>query len=283
MSFKEIFKKGSRTYYNSSKFFPKDKREDIEILYAFVRTVDDYVDKIPQDKKSFYAFKKMYYSLKNNKKIIKKRNNVEDNLEEKIIIAFIDLCKRKKFDQKWTDSFLLAMESDIKKKKYYKIEEVEEYMHGSAEVIGLFMNRILGISQKADKYAKMLGKSMQYINFIRDIKEDYDFNRTYLPINDAIKIIREKNIMKLDKNNARDKEKFIKIIRFHIDRYRKWQMEAEKGFKFIPKKYLIAIKTASDMYNYIAEKIYQNPTLILKKKVRPGRLRILFTALRNSI
>lgn len=72
MSFERIFKKGSQTYYNSSKFFSEEELKDIELLYAFVRTADDYVDKIPQDKKSFLRFKRMYYDVLSGKDINQK-------------------------------------------------------------------------------------------------------------------------------------------------------------------------------------------------------------------
>jgi 15-cis-phytoene synthase len=58
--FFEIFKKGSTTYFYSSLLFPKDVREDIFILYAFVRTTDNFVDTVPQQKKEFKKFVKEY-------------------------------------------------------------------------------------------------------------------------------------------------------------------------------------------------------------------------------
>lgn len=168
------------------------------------------------------------------------------------------------------------MEADLKKKRYFNLSELERYIYGSAEVIGLFMCRILGIPKKAERYAKLLGKSMQYINFIRDIKEDHDFRRTYLPIEDTLKITGENDIMQLNDTL------FVKIIKFHIDRYRAWQKEAEKGFKYLNKNNLIPIKTASDMYMWTADKIYKNPLIIKKQKVKPSKTRILLTGLLNS-
>ena len=52
------------------------------------------------------------------------------------------------------------------------MEELIDYMYGSAEVVGLMMARIMGINREADFCARMLGRAMQYINFIRDIDED---------------------------------------------------------------------------------------------------------------
>ena len=58
----EIFKRGSTTYYNSTKLFPRKIRDKVTALYSFVRVADNYVDTVPQDVKGFLAFKEEYYS-----------------------------------------------------------------------------------------------------------------------------------------------------------------------------------------------------------------------------
>ena len=74
------------------------------------------------------------------------------------------------------------MEMDIKKKGYSIINQIIEYMHGSAEVVGLMMAKILDLPEKSYKYSQYLGRAMQYINFIRDIAEDLQLGRIYLPM-----------------------------------------------------------------------------------------------------
>ncbi|MFP4301728.1 MAG: squalene/phytoene synthase family protein, partial [Spirochaetaceae bacterium] len=56
----ETFKSGSKTYFNSSVFFPRDVREDVFVLYGFVRVADNYVDQVPQDAEGFYEFRRAY-------------------------------------------------------------------------------------------------------------------------------------------------------------------------------------------------------------------------------
>ena len=75
----QIFKKGSTTYYFSSKFFPKSSKEDVFKLYSFVRLADDFVDKVPSDIKNFNKLEKAWKSklagkkLKSKKKLLKKK------------------------------------------------------------------------------------------------------------------------------------------------------------------------------------------------------------------
>ena len=165
-----IFQKGSTTYYNSTKLFPRKIRKDVTTLYSFVRIADNYVDAVPQDIEGFTKFKDAYYGAL---KGIETRNTVIQN--------FIELSNRMNFEQTWVDSFLESMEMDTYKSEYNNLDELNKYLYGSSEVIGLMMNRVMNLGEEADESAQYLGKAMQFINFIRDIDEDLDLNRTYFP------------------------------------------------------------------------------------------------------
>lgn len=261
---REVFKKGSTTYFNSSIFFPKDVRRDVFVLYGFVRVADDYVDAIPQRKEGFLNFCNLYKQSLSGKK--------SDNY---IIDDFVELMKRRKFEEAWVDDFLHAMEMDLTKKEYNSLEETIEYMHGSAEVIGLFMAKILDLPRQSYFAAERLGRAMQYINFIRDIPEDIKLGRRYLPLTGF-------NLKYLTKEEAlKNKSEFERFIQAQIDKYFEWEKEAESGFKFIPRRYLIPIKTASDMYGWTALQIKNNPFIIYEKKVKPSKKRIIWGVIKN--
>ena len=262
-----IFRSGSTTYYFSSIFFPKKTKEDVFKLYAFVRTADNFVDGVPQDKEGFCAFKREY-----------ERAASGGDSKDNIIAGFAGLTKEKGFDPSWTAAFLSSMESDLCKTSYYSIKELENYIYGSAEVIGLMMARIMELPKEADRCARQLGRAMQLINFIRDIKEDLALGRTYLP-QDEIKSF---GLSSIDLCSASaSKRSFENLIAFQLSRYRKWRDEAAAGFKFLPKRYLVPVKTASDMYDWTAEQIRKDPFTVFRKKVKPARTKILFYALKN--
>jgi 15-cis-phytoene synthase len=264
-----IFKQGSRTYFYSSLFFPSYLKKDVFSLYGFVRKADNLVDSIPQDIKGFYDFKEKYYSAIDGKKT----NDI-------VINSFIELAVRKNFDSKWTDAFLNSMEKDITKSNYGSIEDTIAYMYGSAEVIGLYMAKIMNLPDEALYHAKHLGRSMQYINFIRDIAEDLTLNRVYMPEDEMKKF----GIMKLDHEYVKKiPEKFISFIHNQLNYYCKWQKIAEEGYKYIPKRYLIPIKTASEMYNWTASQIYKDPFVIYCRKLKPRIKQIFTTTLLNMI
>lgn len=268
----EIFKKGSKTYYYSSFFFPDAVKSKVSDLYAFVRVADDFVDSVPQDAEGFYDFKVQYQAAI--------KSGVSEN---EIIQRYLKVEAESKFEPEWSQAFLKSMEMDLTKKRYKTLDEVEEYIYGSAEVIGLFMNRILGISSESDKYAKYLGKAMQYINFIRDIAEDLEFDRIYMPEENLKSFGLTHKDFTVKKLTGTRKDQFNEFIRSQIAIFNEWQQEAEKGFAYIPKRYLIPIKTASEMYKYTAWRIRRNPQIIFDRKVKPSRKRIFGRAILEAI
>lgn len=263
---REVFKKGSKTYFNSSIFFPKSVRRDVFILYGFVRVADDYVDAIPQKKDKFYEFCNLYREARSGKKA----NDI-------IIDSFVDLMERKNFEDSWVDAFLHSMEMDLTKKTYDTLEETLEYIYGSAEVIGLFMARILNLPEESFFAAERLGRAMQFINFIRDIPEDLKFGRRYFPLS-GFKL----NSLKKEETTKKEQE-FKRFINAQIDQYLEWEMEAENGFKYIPRRYLIPIKTAADMYKWTAYKIREDPYTIYEEKVKPSKIKIILNILKNLV
>lgn len=264
-----IFKKGSKTYFYSTLFFPRKVKDDVFRLYSFVRMADNFVDAVPQDKRGFYEFRQKYYDAMAGRQA-----------GDIVIDSFVELSMRKGFDPAWTEAFLLSMEMDLYKNRYRTIEELNVYLYGSAEVIGLFMARILDLPKESYDYARVLGRAMQFINFIRDIDEDIGLGRIYFPQDE----LRMFGLQSLTKDHARaNAHSFRWFVRFQVRRYREWMRQAERGYTYIPKRFLMPIKTASDMYGFTAWRIYRVPFVVFKKKVKPSIPRIVARYVTNRV
>jgi phytoene synthase len=264
-----IFRAGSRTFYHSTLFFPPRVKNDVFSLYSFVRTADDFVDAVPQQGEAFHRFVHRY------------RRGLRGAATGDVVIdSFVDLVRRKQFEIEWVDAFLFSMEQDLRKSSYETLEELQLYLFGSSEAVGLMMARILDLPEESYRAARSLGKAMQYINFIRDIDEDLGLGRTYFPREDLERF----GLESLDYEHVRTRERaFAAFIRDQIDRYGEWQAAAEKGFVSIPRRSLIPIKTASDMYRWTAGQIHRDPFVVYRRKVKPSIPRIVGTALLNML
>ena len=263
----QIFRSGSKTYYFSSRFFPPNVRKDVYALYGFVRIADNLVDEPGVDPKEFYQFRETYtQALKSGQPS-----------KDLVIDAFLELQKRKCFDPAWTEAFLDSMEHDLIKSTCDTQKEVLTYIYGSAEVIGLYMARIMDLSEEAFPYAAMLGRAMQYINFIRDIQEDNTLGRRYLPLlGTSLTSLSHEHVLE-------NKEAFRAFIIREVEQYLLWQKEATKGYAYIPRRYRIPIMTAADMYCWTAQQIAKDPFIVFEKRVKPPKSRILRKGFAHSL
>ncbi|MCX7997299.1 MAG: phytoene/squalene synthase family protein [Patescibacteria group bacterium] len=268
MNTRAIFKRSSTTYYYASIFFPPEIRDEVFTLYAFVRTADNFVDAVPQDAAGFRAFRKRTDLCLNG--------TPSGNT---IIDGFCALALRCQIERTWIDAFLNAMESDTYKHDYTTYTELEEYMYGSAEVIGLMMAKLMQLPEESYTTARLQGKAMQLINFIRDIREDIDLGRRYLPEEDLERF----GVAHLPPNTSGEQERFVKLIQFQLERYRGIQEQAESGYRFLPRRYRIPITTAAHMYNWTAERIRKNPLEVFQHKIKPSPARVMLNVARNFI
>lgn len=267
--FTQIFRSGSKTYFYSSIFFPPAVREDVFKLYSFVRVADDFVDTVPQKREEFYTLKERY------------RRAVEGEATGDLVVdSFAELSERKGFEPNWVDAFLTSMEADLHTRIYSSIDKLRTYLYGSAEVIGLMMAKIMGLPERSYDSARHLGRAMQYVNFIRDIVEDLHLGRTYFPQKD----LRANGLEGLRYDQVwGNPEGFRGFLHKQLGRYMTWQAESEEGFDYIPKRYLIPIKTASEMYKWTAKVIWSKPFIIYAVKVKPSIARIVSQIGYNAI
>jgi 15-cis-phytoene synthase len=276
---KNIFRRGSTTYYFSSVFFPKAIKQDVFKLYSFVRVADDYVDAIPSQDKKFHDLRRAWNSAKESPAF----DTVvlpTDSTDKRVVKNMIFVARKYDFDMQWVESFLDSMQADLDNKEYKTMNDTLWYMFGSAEVIGLMMAKIMGLPSSVSNYAKLQGRAMQYINFVRDIAEDNKLGRSYFPLSELKKYSLRDVSYDSAKNNP---EGFSNFLRAQIDTYNKWQTEADKGMSSISKRLQVPLQTSVDMYSWTAQQIYNDPLIVFEYKVKPSRTRVLKKALQNIV
>jgi phytoene synthase len=274
---KSVFRNGSTTFYFSSKFFPKNLRQDIFKLYSFVRVADDYIDSNPQNKKEFKTLKTLWGDA-----IEDKRFNIStqksDSLNIRVVKNMVYLVKKYEINPGLVDAFLASMQADLDKKTYTSLDGILWYVYGSAEAVGLMMTKIMRLPEAAMPYAALQGRAFQWINFIRDINEDTNLGRRYFPAEDLEKF----GLKDLKKATIQANPKAFKdFMHFELNRYKKWQREAEEGYKYAPKRLRIPLETAVDSFNWTARKIANNPTEIYDKQIKPKKARVVLGGLKK--
>lgn len=262
-----IFRRGSKTFYLTSRLFPAGIRDEVEELYALVRIADDCVDEMPQDPARLDALEAFIAG--------DDANLAADDAA--VAGAYRDLAARKGFDPAWTAAFFSSMRADLSPRTYATLEDTIAYMHGSAEVIGFMMARVMG-AETALKEAGLLGRAFQYINMLRDIGVDQGLGRTYVPA----ETVAAHGLADLSAESAHaHPEAFASLMREELDRYRAWQRAAEPGIAALPALCRPAVRAACAAYAATADRIEADPLSVYDAPYKPSRPALLWHLVRS--
>ena len=254
-----------KTYYLATLLLPPAKRPFVHALYGFARYADEIVDDLastlsPQEKADVL---RTWSSGVLSDLSAGKSNDA-------VGAALVDTVTRFKIPHQHFVDFLHSMERDLTVSTYENYEALSEYVYGSAAVIGLEMVPILGaLSDDAYESAKKLGIAFQLANFIRDVGEDLDRGRIYLPLDElAVHGVDEKMLY------ARVlTPEIIQALKFQIARVRQLQAEAAPGIDLLHATSRPCIRAASELYCGIVDEVEAIGYDIFNKRAKTSTAR----------
>lgn len=249
-----VHKQYGKSFYFGTALMSPEFSDAICVLYAFFRLPDEYIDTTHKDDKDL-ALAKLNEWKENWRKCFSGEKFSAEGDELKVLRASNYIFHKYQIPFEYSEAFLKAMIQDAHKSEYTTYEELEDYMYGSASVVGLMLVYIVADKDKiqaALEYAQALGEAFQMTNFLRDISEDLiQRDRIYLPIEDMNRFGVTKDDLSLKKVTPN----FIELMKFEIKRTRELYEKADQGLKFLPKKESKAIKIARVLYSKILDKI----------------------------
>ncbi|WP_297333215.1 phytoene/squalene synthase family protein [Flavobacterium sp.] len=223
-------------------------RQDIYNIYGFVRLADEIVD-------TFHDYdKEQLFALFENDMDNALRDGISLN---PVLNAFQHTVAKYKIPRHLIDSFMKSMRADLYKKDYKNVAEYNEYIYGSADVVGLMCLKVFTGNDEV-KYEQLkepamrLGSAFQKINFLRDLKDDTEgLDRNYFP---AL------NLQEMDDNIKRQ---IIEEIEADLN-------EGFKGIIMLPAEAKFGVYTAYVYYKKLLKKLKNTPPL----KIRSTRIRV---------
>lgn len=247
-----------KTYYLATLLLPAAKRPPVHALYGFARYADEIVD----DLASTLTPEEKAVALRTwGDSVLADLRAGESN--DLIGRALVDTVKNYSIPLEYFDAFMVSMEMDLTVTRYKTYEDLMTYVYGSAVVIGLEMLPILGYSDpRAIEAATALGTAFQLANFIRDIGEDIDRGRIYMPLDDLARFgVSEKMLLKRQLT-----PEIIEAIKYQIARVRDLQDKAEAGIQYLDPISRPCIRAASELYCGIVDEIEANGYDIFNKR-----------------
>ena len=236
-----------KTYFLATLLLPKAKRPFVHALYGFARYADEIVD----DLASELSVEEKAQALSTWGDAVLadlKKGTSDDHVGR----ALIDTVKRFDIPHEHFEAFLHSMTMDLTVQEYETYEDLLEYVYGSAAVIGLEMVPILGpLHNDAFEAAKKLGIAFQLANFIRDVDEDLDRGRVYLPIKELAQFGVTREMLE---ERVLTPE-IIEALKFQIARVRQLQAEAAPGIAMLEATSRPCIQAASTLYCGIVDEV----------------------------
>ena len=263
-----------KTYYLATLLLPKSKRPFVHALYGFARYADEIVDDLdsklsPQEKR--LELERWSHQLLQDIKA----GRSEDHIGR----ALVDTVNRFSIPIAYFEAFLHSMAMDLDVTEYESFDSLMEYVYGSAAVIGLQMVPILGAIPGREKEAlaaaEKLGIAFQLANFIRDVGEDLDRGRVYLPIDELERFGVDRAMLERRMLTP----EIISALKFQIERVRELQRAANQGIALLSAESRPCIEAASELYCGIVDEVERINYQVFKKRATTSTWRRIRVAL----
>ena len=226
----------SRSFYLASALLPPDKRQAVRALYAFCRTTDDLVDQPGGDPQAALAAWQ--------RRVLSPHPPADDW----VAVAWADTRTRYEIPPGYSVQLLNGVARDLAQQRYQTFDDLTTYAYGVASTVGLMSMHIVGFAHpEAVPYAIKLGVALQLTNILRDVGEDWQTGRVYLPQDELAAF----GLSESDLARGQVDERWRSFMKFQIARNRQLYTEARPGIALLDRDGRLAIAAAADFYQAI--------------------------------
>jgi len=267
-----------KTYYLATLLLPPAKRPYVHALYGFARYADEIVDDLAstlsgQEKADWLGSwsDRFYADLRRGRS------------DDPVCAAVVDTVLRWDIPVEHFEAFLHSMRMDLTVTEYQTYDDLYEYVYGSAAVIGLQMVPILEPSQpEAYERAKDLGVAFQLANFVRDVGEDLERGRVYLPLDDLAQF----GVTRDDLERRVLTPEIKAALQFQIARVRDLEERSRPGIAMLHPSSQPCIEAARVLYCGIVDAVEEIDYEVFDKRATVGtgrRLQVALPAWRDAV
>ncbi len=248
----------SKTFYLASMLLPKRKRRAAQALYAFCRLSDDLIDEGLGQIEPYLT-------------IAKWREHVltpSIPMDNPVAIAWAHTRVENQIPWRYAEQLIEGVSRDLNVHRYTTFTELTEYCYGVASTVGLMAMHIIGFSDpSAIPYAVKLGVALQLTNILRDVGEDWEAGRLYLPLNELAAY----GLTEADIASGRIDDRWHEFMRFQIARNRQLYRESIPGIAKLVSDGRFAIAAAAELYQAILNDIEAHGYDVFSRRAYVGR------------
>lgn len=269
-----------RTYFLATRLLTPAQRPAVHALYGFARWVDDIVDDTDESRTvrdRQQAVDRLDHELRDGLR--------EGRSEHPILAALVDTVARHRIDPALFTDFMASMRMDLTVRSYPTRAALDAYIHGSAAVIGLQLLPVLGTVcpvGEAEPYAAALGGAFQLTNFLRDVGEDLDRGRVYLPLEELALFGVDRDRLIWCREVGRPDLRVRRALADQVARTRSKYRAAEPGIALLSPWSRPCVRTAFTLYGEILDRIVESGYDVFRRRLAvsgPRRLEVAAGAL----
>ena len=248
----EITRDHSKSFHFSTRFLPADKRRDIRAFYAFCRATDDMVDVLSHSESETRRYLDAWRHAS------RLSPAEQDN---PVLAAWTTVRDRYNVPQRYVEELVDGCEMDLTVKRYDTWEQLRHYCYCVASTVGLISMHIIGVNNddprlfaRSEQAAIDLGVALQLTNILRDVGEDLQRGRIYLPREDMARF----DYTEADLRQGTVDARFRALMQFEIARARNLYAQSLPAIAALKPDGRLAVTAAAVLYRGILDKIEQN-------------------------
>lgn len=265
---------GSKSFYFATRFFPRHLARSAHAVYWFCRYTDDLADECPTPEQGRRDVERWSEALVSAYE--------RGNSEHPILAVFIDAVKRHAIPIEYSYELIEGMRMDLARPRFESFPELRLFCYRVASVVGLMMCSVIGFEKPADReralpHAVDLGIAMQLTNILRDIGEDLNRGRIYLPRDEMERF----GYSECDLFGRRRNAAFRELMRFQVSRARTYYQSGGQGIRLLSHRGRFAVKIASDVYSEILGQIESSDFNVFESRAVVPTVRKYWVTARN--
>jgi phytoene synthase len=245
----------AKSFYISASILPTERRWATYAVYGFCRYADNIVDspraRTPEE---------LYAEIEDLRRELLASYRLGES-EHPVLRSFAPVAAMYGVPLEYSLDLLKGVTMDMEQSRYAAFDDLYVFCYRVASVVGLMMTCVLGYSDReAFSYAEKMGVAMQLTNILRDVREDKEMQRIYVPLEDLDRF----GVDETDIFHERFTPDVRRLMKFQVERAHYYYDEGDKGIQLLPKETRFAISSASKIYRGILRKIEErdyNPFL----------------------
>lgn len=251
-----LTRKEARNFYFAFLTLPAQRRRAIYVAYAFCRYCDDSVDDAGTTEEKLARIARLRHLL---------AETYHGRATEPVFIGLADVADQYQIPQEYFDEVLNGVESDLIKTRYSDFDELRTYCYQVASVVGLICIHIFGYhgGEMARRHAIDLGLAMQLTNICRDVREDWELGRVYLPQDE----MRRYGVTEEDLEAGAVTDSFAELLQYQIGRAREYFASGRLLLPYLPRRSRACPAALGSIYGGVLNRIERSEYNVFGERI----------------